>query len=466
MDSNVTISLSALRNLPSVSQLLPHAQLLVTSEGHERTVKALRQALDEARTAIRAGAAAPSIEALIETAANHVQAAQVALYAPTAINATGVIIHTNLGRAPLSQAAQRAILAAMNDYSPLEFDLASGERGKRGELVQKLLCDITGAEAALVVNNCALATVLMLSTFAKGKGVVIARGQLVEIGGGFRVPEIMQQSGAHLIEIGTTNKVRRNDYEAAIVAAPASPSVGAILRVHPSNFKMIGFTQDVGVDELVAVAKGNPGVVVLDDLGSGALIDTSRFGLSREPMVQDSIKAGVSVTAFSGDKLLGGPQAGILVGTREAIERCRKNPMARAFRADKLILAGLGATLMAYVRGTASREIPVIRMMSLTLAEIEARVERCVRAITPWAQANGLAIGTCAGQSTIGGGSMPGETLPTRLISLGCDKPEAVMTQLRQRAIPIIARLHAGQVLIDLRTVLDDEKLVEAIYDK
>ncbi len=461
--------LNALRNLPSVSQLLPYAQPLVASEGHERTVKALRQALDEARTAIRAGAAAPSIEALIETAANQVQATHVALYAPTAINATGVIIHTNLGRAPLSQAAQRAILAAMNDYSPLEFDLGSGERGKRGDLVQKLLCEISGAEAALVVNNCALATVLMLSTFAKGKGVVIARGQLVEIGGGFRVPEIMQQSGAHLIEIGTTNKVRRSDYEAAIataLAATGSPAVGAILRVHPSNFKMIGFTQDVGVDELVAVAKASAGVVVLDDLGSGALIDTSRFGLSREPMVQDSVKAGVAGTAFRGDKLLGGPQAGILVGSREAIERCRKNPMARAFRADKLILAGLGATLMAYVRGTASREIPVIRMMALPLAEIEARVERCVRAITPWAHANGLAIGTCLGQSTIGGGSMPGETLPTRLISLGCDKPEAVLAQLRQRAIPIIARLHAGQVLIDLRTVLDDDKLVEAIGDK
>ncbi len=453
-----------LRALPGISQLLPQAQQLVASEGHDRTVKALRQALDEARTAIRAGLPAPSSSELLSVAANHLLASQLTLHAPTVINATGVIIHTNLGRAPLSLNAQRAMLAAMNDYSPLEFDLESGERGKRGDLVQKLLCEITGAEAALVVNNCALATVLMLSTLAKGKGVVIARGQLVEIGGGFRVPDIMQQSGAHLVEVGTTNKVRRSDYETPITSpATGTPSIGAILRVHPSNFKMIGFTQDVGVDELVAAAKCGNNIYVLDDLGSGALIDTSQFGLSREPMVQDSVRAGVAVTAFSGDKLLGGPQAGIMLGSRDAIERCRKNPMARAFRADKLTLAGLGATLMAYVRGTASSEIPVIRMMAMPLAEIETRAKQCLNAITPWCQANDIEATLIHGESTIGGGSMPGETLPTCLIALHCDKPSTLMAQLRSRATPIIARLRAGQVLIDLRTVLDDARLVESL---
>lgn len=456
-----------LRALPSVSLLLECAQALIQQEGHERTTRLLRRALDTARTSVKAGAPAPTIEQLLDIALAMSYAEHSAMFSPIAINATGVIIHTNLGRAPLSIQAQRAILSAMNDYSPLEFDLQSGERGKRGEFAQNLLCEVTGAEAAMVVNNCALATVLMLSTFAKNKGVVIARGQLVEIGGGFRVPEIMTQSGAQLIEIGTTNKVKSTDYETAISQPPDHISaVAAILRVHPSNFKMIGFTQDVGVAELVKIAnKLSPPIAVLDDLGSGALLDTSQFGLAHEPQVQESVKAGVAVTAFSGDKLMGGPQAGILVGKKDAIERCRTHPMARAFRTDKLTLAGLCATLTAYARGTAQNEIPVIRMLALKQSEIAARAQVVLTAISSWCAANGIAADLQLGESTVGGGSMPGESLPTTLITLTSHQSNFLAQQLRLRSKPIITRTQNDKVLLDLRTVLDDEALVESMID-
>ena len=340
-----------LRQLPSVNELLQAANDLAEQEGHDRTVKALREVLEMARAHIKQGGPPPTRAELIAQAQAYLQSAIGNSPLPI-INATGVIIHTNLGRAPLSAAAQAAMQAVGQDYSPLEFDMTTGERGPRGAAVEQLLCELTGAEAALVVNNCAAATVLMLAALAHGQGVVISRGQLVEIGGGFRVPDILAQSGARLIEVGTTNRVRGEDYAAAL----QSQQAGAILRVHSSNFKMIGFVKEVPIDELVQIARDGAEaqarpIAVLDDLGSGALIDTTQFGLSREPMPQDSVRAGVDVSGFSGDKLLGGPQAGLLVGRREAIARCCKHPLARAFRGRQVHAGGIGRDAAALCRG-------------------------------------------------------------------------------------------------------------------
>ena len=489
-----------LRQLPSVNELLQHANGLLKIEGHQRTVQALRIALESVRTAIKQGAPLPTAAEIIGQARSALQASLDTRHSPL-VNATGVIIHTNLGRAPLSTAAQAAMLAAAQDYSPLEFDMQSGQRGKRGAHVEQLLCEITGAEAALIVNNCAFATVLMLGALAAGKGVLISRGQLVEIGGGFRVPDVMKQSGAILIEVGTTNRVHRRDYEDALEDGRqttddgrsttedfAGTTVGAILRVHSSNFKIIGFTSEVSLEELVEVAHAQSpqapraplhplrlAPYVLDDLGSGALYDTAQFGLSHEPTVQESVQAGADVVAFSGDKLLGGPQAGILVGKREAIERCRKHPLARAFRADKFTLAALGATLLHYARGEAQRAVPIVRMMALTKDAIRARAEWMREALGGWALERGLTLGLVDGESTVGGGSLPGETLPTVVLALGNSTDgtfdsrwtgspftaESVLVALRE--VGVIGRIKDGRVLLDLRTVLDDGALVERL---
>ena len=460
-----------LRQLPSVNELLQQAAGLVAVEGHARTVLALRAVLDSARSQIKNGATSPTTAQLIEQARAHLSTV-ISPEHRALINATGVIIHTNLGRAPLSVAAQHAMLAAAQDYSPLEFDMASGQRGKRGGQIEQLLCEITGAEAALIVNNCAFATVLMLGALAAGTGVVISRGQLVEIGGGFRVPDVMKQSGATLIEVGTTNRVHRRDYEEALGAEREAIAVGAILRVHSSNFKIIGFTSDVSLEELVAIAQSAPHIArptpyVLDDLGSGALYDTAQFGLSHEPMVQESVRAGADGVAFSGDKLLGGPQAGILVGKREAIERCRKHPLARAFRADKFTLAALGATLLHHVRGEAQREVPIVRMLALSKDEIRIRAEQLRQALGDWAVGRGLALALMDGESTVGGGSLPGETLPTVVLGLQglggepATTAEALLASLR--IVSVIARIKEDRVLLDLRTVLDDAALIERV---
>jgi L-seryl-tRNA(Ser) seleniumtransferase len=457
------VSANLLRHLPSVNDLLQHAGELLRVEGHDRTVGALRAALDDARAAIKAGGALPSVDDLLTAARRNLTSA-LSTQRSALINATGVIIHTNLGRAPLSAAAQQAMLAVAQGYTPLEFDIRTGERGRRAAEAETVICEVTGAEAALVVNNCAAATVLMLAAHAAGRGVVVSRGQLVEIGGGFRVPDIMKQSGARLIEVGTTNRVKPADYARAL---HENADAAALLRVHASNFKMIGFVEEVDVAGLVAVSaecglrSAEARATVLDDLGSGALIDTSRFGLSKEPMPQDSLRAGADVVAFSGDKLLGGPQAGVMVGTHAAIEQCRRHPLARAFRADKYTLAALGATLLHYARGEAERAVPVIRMMALTLADIGARAEVLLLALSDWAHSQGVALEVADARSTVGGGSLPGETLPTRVLALTCASPDALLAELRSRGV--IARINEGRVLLDPRTVLDDAALVAAV---
>lgn len=428
----------SLRDLPSVDKLLGQADELLAHYGRALTTDALREALESARSGFAQAGRLPSADELIAQAREQLAA----LTAPTlrpVINATGVILHTNLGRAPLSRAALAAASAAAHGYATLEYDVSKGERGSRSVHAEALLTRLTGAEAALVVNNNAAALLLLLSALAKGKGVLIARSQLVEIGGGFRVPEVMKQSGAKLVEVGTTNRTHLRDFEEARDAKTA-----LVLRAHHSNFKIIGFTTEPTLTELCSL-----GLPVVDDIGSGALLDTARYGLAREPMVQESVAAGCALVAFSGDKLLGGPQAGILVGRKDLIAKLKKHPLARAVRADKLCLAALSATLLSYLRGEAEREIPVWRMMAQSLSEIERRARA-------WAAV--LEAEVVDGQSTIGGGSLPGETLPTRLVALRVKSPNAFAARLRQLSLPIIARVENGAVLLDPRTVGDDEE--------
>ncbi|MEW6092616.1 MAG: L-seryl-tRNA(Sec) selenium transferase, partial [Chloroflexota bacterium] len=360
------------------------------------------------------------------------------------INASGVILHTNLGRAPLSAAAISAMEAVSRGYSTLEFDLPTGKRGSRLVHAESLLQRLTGAEAAVVVNNNAAAVLLVLSALASRKGVVIARSQLVEIGGGFRIPDVMKQSGAKLVEVGTTNKVRISDYEEVL-----AESAGLVLHAHQSNFKIIGFTEEPELKEIAETAHRFQ-VPCVDDLGSGALLDTARFGIAHEPTVQESLAAGMDVVCFSGDKLLGGPQAGIIVGKADLLAKIKKHPLARAVRADKTRLAGLTATLLHYLKDEAEREIPIWRMMALTPDAIRQTAEG-------WAQELGQGE-VVASQSTVGGGSLPGETLPTFVLALEVKNPDKFMERLRLGQPPVIARTENDRVLLDPRTVLPEQE--------
>src|SRR5918912_4154302 len=343
------------RDLPSVDRLLRDP--LLQALPRDLALQAARDVLDEARRATRNGGWAFGIEDLPRLVEQRVREASQPRLRPV-LNASGVVIHTNLGRAPLSAAALAAAQEAAQGYSNLEYDLDQGERGSRHNLVTDLLKRLTGAEDALVANNNAAAVLLILSALGQGREAVISRGQLVEIGGGFRIPDVMRQSGVRLVEVGTTNRTYAADFEAAITDQTA-----LLLRVHASNFLQVGFTHQPTLDELVEVGRRHE-LAVVDDLGSGSLLDTARFGLAREPMVQSSVAAGMTLVAFSGDKLLGGPQAGIILGRAAEVARLRRHPLMRAIRPDKLTLAALGATLVHYLRGEAEREVPVWRMIS------------------------------------------------------------------------------------------------------
>jgi L-seryl-tRNA(Ser) seleniumtransferase len=445
--------LNDLRHLPSVDKLLAQASPLIEAHGRSLTTDAVRAVLDEARASIRAGGAPPDQAQLLSRIADRLR--EWTAYRPRAvINATGVIIHTNLGRAPLSADAIEAINTAAADYSDLEYDLDRGERGQRMTAVEDILKRVTGAEAAFVVNNNAGATLLALSALAAGKGALISRGQLVEIGGGFRVPDVMEQSGAKLIEVGTTNRTHRRDYEMALV----TKEIAAIVRAHSSNFRTVGFTTEVLLPELVELANWK-GIPLIDDLGSGALLDTAQYGLAHEPMVQESVTAGAHVICFSGDKLLGGPQAGIIVGKAQYVEPLKKHPLARALRMDKLDLAALSATLVHYLRGEATQKIPVWRMIGLPVSEIERQAQLLCKQL----QAVGFAAEIIDGQSTVGGGSLPGETLPTKLIALTVNNPDDFLARLRRGDPPVVARIESDRVMLDLRTVMDHSALLKAL---
>jgi L-seryl-tRNA(Ser) seleniumtransferase len=440
-----------LRQLPSVDRLLGDegAQALIAMYGRRQTVDALRGTLDGARDEVRAGADVPAIESLVARASVRLQQYLAPTLRPV-INATGVIIHTNLGRAPLSAAARMATEGVGRGYSTLEYDLGAGQRGHRTVHAERLLCELTGAEAALVVNNNAGAVLLALTGLAQGGGVVISRGQLVEIGGGFRVPDVMAQSGARLIEVGTTNRTHLRDYTAAL---EAHEDAALILRAHHSNFRIVGFTAEPSLPELVVLA-AEYDLPVIDDLGSGALLDTALYGLAHEPTVQESVAAGAAVVCFSGDKLLGGPQAGIIVGQARYVEPLKRHPLARALRADKLCLAGLQATLLHYLKDEAPEQVPVWRMIAAPMAEIERRARRWRRAL----RRAGVEAEIVDGESTVGGGSLPGEALPTRLVALPVANPDRLAAALRAAAPPVVARIEEDRLVLDPRTVLPEEE--------
>jgi len=438
-------TMTDLRSLPSIDQLLQTEEInqWISSYGRTLTLDAIRSVLDKVRLGYAEDSTIPDRESLLEQVGLKLQD----WTAPTlrdVINATGVILHTNLGRAPLSQAALDAIQSVASGYSTLEYDLRKGKRGTRLVHAETLLKRITGVDAALVVNNNAAAVMLVLTALARRRAVVIARTQLVEIGGGFRVPDVMKQSGARLVEVGTTNRVHLADYESALDESPVM-----FLRAHRSNFRIIGFTSEPSLAELASLARRS-GIPLVDDLGSGSLLDTSRFGLGHEPMVQESLAQGADLVCFSGDKLLGGPQAGIIVGRADLVAKLKKHPLARAIRADKLCLAGLSATLLHYLKDEAAQEVPVWRMIAMATEQIRERAQNWVEVI-----GHGEVIN---GESTVGGGSLPGETLPTFTLALRVRSPNRFIARLRESHPAIIARLEDDRVVLDPRTVLPEQE--------
>lgn len=459
----MTVDQNQFRLLPSVEELLQssHGQQLVAQFSRSLTLNAFRASLARARAVIRDGASCPSSSDLLAATKELLEQEQQPQLRPV-INATGVIVNTNLGRAPLSQEALQAVQRVSSGYSNLEYDLALGERGSRYTHIVKLLSELTGAQAALVTNNAASAVLLGLSALALGREVIISRGELVEIGGGFRVPDVMRQSGCHLVEVGTTNRTRISDYEAALTERTA-----LLLSVHPSNFLITGFTESTSISALAELAHQHS-LLMMNDLGSGCLLDSERFGLAHEPRPQESIAAGADIVCFSGDKLLGGPQAGIIIGKSQAIACIAKHPLMRAVRIDKMTLAALEATLRHYQRGEAETSIPIWRMIS-------ARPERITNRAKSWVaelQARGIAARIQRGESTIGGGSLPGETLPTTLVALDAIQVpfslEALARRLRLRQTPLVTRILRGALLLDPRTVFEeqDKEVVQAVVEE
>jgi len=438
-----------LRKLPSVDRLLQEEAVaaLAARWGHELAVEATREVLDAARDAIRGGEPSPQPQALARQVGERLAAKLQPTLRP-AINATGVIVHTNLGRAPLSAEARAAMDAVALGYSNLEYDLQAGRRGSRYVHAEELLCRLTGAEAALVVNNNAGALLLVLMAFARDREVIISRGQLVEIGGGFRIPDVMRQSGATLIEVGTTNRTYTRDYEEAITEATV-----ALMRVHRSNFHMSGFVHEPPLSELVDLAAERD-LLLFDDLGSGTLLDTVPYGLAHEPTIQQSVAAGATLVSCSGDKLLGGPQAGIVLGRASAITTLKRFPLTRALRVDKTTLAGLQATLRHYLLGEATDKVPVWCMISQDESTLQRRAKKWARRLASL----GLPADVVPGRSTVGGGSLPGETLPTRLVTLEVDSPDEMSANLRACDPPVIARIEDDRLVLDPRTVLPEQE--------
>ena len=435
--------MDTLRALPSVHQVLEHADVaaMIAAHGRALVLFAVQRALDEERT--KATVADPAVRvARIEAIIRELRRPRLR----PVINATGVVLHTNLGRAPLAAAAAQAAAAIAGRYSTLEFDPRTGRRGRRHDLVADLLRYLTGAEAAAVVNNCAAAVLLMLTALARGKEVIVGRGELVEIGGGFRMPDVMRLSGARLVEVGTTNRTRPEDYAAAV-----TPKTVAILKVHASNFQVVGFTESVEVDALARVARQH-GVLLLHDLGSGSLLDSTAYGLAAEPRIQDSLGAGTDLLACSGDKLLGGPQAGLLLGRAQVVDQVMKHPLARAVRVDKLTLAALAATLDLYLTQSV-RELPIWNMLGASADAIAARARTWQHRLME----RGIEVDLVPTESTVGGGSLPGERLPTTALAIASQRAAELLRRLRQHEPPVIGRIEQQRVLLDPRSVLPDE---------
>lgn len=455
---------SGLRRLPAVSRLLQHerVQEAIAEHGRELVVGCVREVLSQLRQRLKNG---ESVSDEMHFVVNEVLQAVQRWRTPTlrrVINATGVVLHTGLGRAVLAESARRAVEEVAQGHSMLEVDRETGERGDRIEHVRELLCRLTGAEDATVVNNNAGAVLLAVTVLAQGREVIISRGQLVEIGGAFRMPDIIAQSGARLVEVGTTNRTRLSDYEQAI-----TPDTALLVRCHPSNFRIVGFTEEVSAPDLASLAHRH-GLAVLDDVGSGCLVDTEQFGLEREPTLQESIQAGCDVVTCSGDKLLGGPQAGILLGRKHIMQRIRKHPLHRALRVDKLTLAALEATLRLYLNPQeALREIPVLRALAMSADEIRRRAQRLKRRLQTSLSAQAVTVRLREGASAVGGGSLPGQQLPTMLVCLRWRDGNAsqLARALRWQEPAVFTRIEQDEVVIDPRTLLEDEfgTLVEAV---
>ena len=437
--------MDALRALPSVHQLLEEepATTLIAAHGRPLVRFAVQRVLEEERRR----AATDTSHARWARVEATIQGLRRSRLRPV-VNATGVILHTNLGRAPLAAAAADATAGIAGRYSTLEFDPLTGRRGRRHDLLGELLRYLTGAEATAVVNNCAAAVLLMLTALAKGKEVIVARGELVEIGGGFRMPEVMRLSGARMVEVGTTNRTRAEDYAAAV-----TPKTVAIMKVHASNFQVVGFTESVELKPLAAIARQHQ-LLLLHDLGSGALLDTTAFGLAAEPRIQDSLLADVDLVASSADKLLGGPQAGLLFGRADLVERVMKHPLARAVRVDKLTIAALAATLDLYLTQSFG-DVPIWTMLSTSLDSVRSRAQAWQSRLAEL----GVAVELAAAESTVGGGSLPGERLPTTVVVITPRQGGAtdLLRRLREHEPPVIGRIVEERVLLDPRTVLPDE---------
>lgn len=444
--------MTGLRSLPSVDRILRSegAASLQQVYGRSLLTQAIRESIDRARELVQAGNSTPSQGEILERVGVLLENWLTPSLVPV-INATGVIIHTNLGRAPLSEASRQAIEDVCAGYSNLEYQVDKGTRGKREIHSERLLCRLTGAEAALVVNNNAAAVLLCLTGLAKRKSVLISRSQLIEIGGGFRIPDVMKQSGAKLVEVGTTNRTHLSDFEGAIDERTA-----LILVAHHSNFRIVGFTTEPTLEQLVELGVKHD-IPVIHDLGSGSLFDTESFGLGHEPTIQESLQSGAEIVTFSGDKLLGGPQSGILLGTKPLIDKLRRHPLARAVRPDKLCLAALTATLHHYLVDEALEKIPVWRMIAAKEEELKDRAEN-------WASRVRLGE-VIPGRSTVGGGTLPEETQPTWLLGLRPPSPNSFAKKLREYKVPIISQVLNDMVTLDPRTVLpeQDEDLLQGL---
>jgi L-seryl-tRNA(Ser) seleniumtransferase len=457
-----------MRKLPKVAELLnqPEISLLCEKKGRNRVTDAIRESIDMVRQNLvkelkESGYAEPDAKDLIEQVISYTMeklSSSPYILRPI-INATGVVLHTNLGRAPLPQTALDRILKIAGSYSNLEYDIQKGGRGERYDHVREVLCQITDAEDALVVNNNAAAVLLCLSAIASGKEVIISRGQLVEIGGSFRVPDVMAQSGARLVEVGTTNKTHLIDYEDAI-----SEETGMLLKVHTSNFKVIGFTSNVDNMELSSLGhKYN--IPVMEDLGSGILVDLTPYGFPYEPTVSDSLKAGVDLVTFSGDKLLGGPQAGIVVGKKELIARIKSHPLTRAVRIDKMTLAALEAVLLLYKDGF-WHKVPTVNMLTKSLKTMEAQARLLYEGLTNIIGGKGQ-VKIIDDISETGGGSYPGHEMPTKAVTVEIKEISAqkISERLREAPVPVIGRIKKDKFLLDVRTMTDEDiiKTIEMV---
>lgn len=449
-----------LRLLPAVERVLNAATIMPLCKQHGRAVVTgwARDVLRELRhTSSSLPSEAAAVEELVIQRITKCASRAVSQRLQKVINGTGIVIHTNLGRAPLAAAAMHAMVAAAG-CTNVEVDLESGQRGRRGAVVEALCQEVTGAQAALIVNNCAAATLLTLQALAAGRQVIISRGQLIEIGGSFRLPDVFRQAGAELHEVGTTNRTRLEDYAQAI-----GPQTAAILRVHPSNYRVSGFVEAASIADLVRLGRDYARPVI-DDVGSGCLYDLAPYGLPNEPIIGDSVQAGADLVLFSGDKLLGGPQCGIIIGRRDLVDRLRSHPLARALRVDKLTLAALQATFEIHRAGRAFEEIPVLRQLAAKVEEIQARAKQMLNRLQSSAPAP-VAFSVENVASASGGGALPELTMPSSAIAIASARADDIARQLRLGSPAVLSRVQEGRVLIDLRTVLpsDEELLIHCI---